>query len=159
MEGDKFMPGLHLKQPEFTYSASGPLTKFCERTQKITETGKLKHLFRNELDKACFGNGAAYSDSKDLAKRTILDKISKDRDEITRNHKSNRYHIYSALEGMKTGSQVKANKQLAEQLDEPVVKELKRRKAHVRLKDNIRAADLVETRSLPSNMLNVDYKS
>ena len=60
---------------------------------------------------------------------------------------------------MKTGSQVKANKQLAEQLDEPVVKELKRRKAHVRLKDNIRAADLVETRSLPSNMLNVDYKS
>ena len=48
MEGDKFMPGLHLKQPEFTYSASGPLTKFCERTQKITETGKLKHLYRNE---------------------------------------------------------------------------------------------------------------
>ena len=25
--GDKFMPEMHLKQPGFTYSASGPFTK------------------------------------------------------------------------------------------------------------------------------------
>ena len=41
------MPGLHLKQPEFTYSAYGPLTKFCGRTQKNRETRKLKHLYTN----------------------------------------------------------------------------------------------------------------
>ena len=27
LEGDKFMPEMHLKQPVFTYSACGPFTK------------------------------------------------------------------------------------------------------------------------------------
>ena len=72
------MPELHLKQPEFTYSVCGPFTKHRERIQKFRETDKLKHLCRNELDKACFAHDAAYSDSKDLAKRTISDKILKD---------------------------------------------------------------------------------
>ena len=31
-----------------------------------------------ELDKSCFAHDAAYSDSKDLAKRTISDKILND---------------------------------------------------------------------------------
>ena len=31
-----------------------------------------------ELDKSCFAHDAAYSDSKDLAKRTISDKTLKD---------------------------------------------------------------------------------
>ena len=30
LTGDKFMQKLHLKQPGFTYSACGPLTKHCE---------------------------------------------------------------------------------------------------------------------------------
>ena len=82
------MPELHLKQPEFTYSARGPFTKHRERIQKFRETDKLKHLCRNELDKACFAHDAAYSDSKDLAKRTISDKILKDStDEIARKPK------------------------------------------------------------------------
>ena len=68
MIGDKFMPKLLLKQPEFTYSTCGPFTKHRERIQKFTETDNLKQLYRNELDKACFANDAAYSDSKDLAK-------------------------------------------------------------------------------------------
>ena len=72
------MPELHLKQPGFTYSACGPFTKHRERIQKFRETGNLKHLYRNELDKACFAHDAAYSESKDLAKRTISDKILKD---------------------------------------------------------------------------------
>ena len=29
--GDKFMPEMHLKQPGFTYSASGPFTKNKKR--------------------------------------------------------------------------------------------------------------------------------
>ena len=31
----------------------------------------------NELDKACFSHDAAYSDSKDLTKRIVADKILK----------------------------------------------------------------------------------
>ena len=75
LTGDKFMPELHLKQPGFTYSACGPFTK-CERIQKFRETGNLKHLQRNKLGKICFPHDAEYSDSKDLAKKTISDRIS-----------------------------------------------------------------------------------
>ena len=74
------MAKLHLKQPGFTYSASGPFTKHHEGIQN-----NLKHLYRNELDQTCFAHDAAYSDSKDLVKKAISDKILKDRaDEIPR---------------------------------------------------------------------------
>ena len=32
------MPGMHLRQPGFTYSACGPFTKSKERIQKFKET-------------------------------------------------------------------------------------------------------------------------
>ena len=63
----------------FTYSTCGTFTKHCARIQKIRETGNLKHFYRNELGKSCLDHVAAYSDSKYLAKRTISDKIPKDR--------------------------------------------------------------------------------
>ena len=62
---DKFIPELHLKQLAFTYSTCGPFTKHFRRIQTFRETGNLKHLYRNELNKACFAHDAAYSDSKD----------------------------------------------------------------------------------------------
>ena len=52
--GDKFIPELHLKHPGFTYSAGGLFTKHRERIQKFRKTINLKHLYRNELEKACF---------------------------------------------------------------------------------------------------------
>ena len=51
---DKFIPKMHLKQPGFTYSA---------------------YIRKNELDKTCFQQDMAYGDFKDLAKRTIADKV------------------------------------------------------------------------------------
>ena len=55
---------------------------------KNLETGTLKHLYRNELEKTCFAHDSAYSYSKDLPKRTISDTILKDRAyEIARNLK------------------------------------------------------------------------
>ena len=35
LAGDKFMPEMHLRQPEFTYSACGPFTINKEKIQKI----------------------------------------------------------------------------------------------------------------------------
>ena len=64
MIGDKFMPELHLKQAGFIYSACGPFDEHRERIQKFRKTGNLKHLYRNELVKACFAHDAAYSDCK-----------------------------------------------------------------------------------------------
>ena len=75
MTGEKFMPEFHLKQRGFIYSACGPFTKHRKRIQKFRETGNLKQLCRNELDKACFAHDAAYSDSEELSKRTTSDKI------------------------------------------------------------------------------------
>ena len=77
LTADKFILELHLQQPGFTYSACDPFSKHCGRIQKFRGTGNLKHFYRNELDKACFGHDASYSDSKDLAKTTTSDKISK----------------------------------------------------------------------------------
>ena len=39
LEGDKFMPEMHLRQPRFTYSACGAFTKNKEGIQKFKETG------------------------------------------------------------------------------------------------------------------------
>ena len=82
------MPELHLKQPGFTYSACGSSTKYRDRIQIFRETGNLKRLFKNELDRVCFAHDAEYSDSEDLVKRAISDNILKDRsNKIARNHK------------------------------------------------------------------------
>ena len=75
LAGDKFMPEMHLRQPQFTYSSCGPFTKHKQRIQKFKETGDTNYIYKNKLDKACFAHDAAYSDSKDLTKRTVADKI------------------------------------------------------------------------------------
>ena len=72
---EKFMPEIHLRQHKFTYSACGPFTKHEQRIQKFKETGDTNYIYKIELDKACFVHDAAYSDSKDLTKRTVADKI------------------------------------------------------------------------------------
>ena len=53
------------------------LLNIVKKNQKFRETGNLKHLHRNGLDKACFVHDTSYSASKDLANRTILNKILK----------------------------------------------------------------------------------
>ena len=74
LAGDKFMPEMHLRQPQFTDSACGPFTKQKQRIQRFKETGDTNSRYKNELDKACFAHDTAYSDSKDLTKRTVADK-------------------------------------------------------------------------------------
>ena len=79
LAGDKFMPEMHLRQTQFTYSACGPFTKHKQGIQKFKETGDTNYIYKNELDNACFVHDAAYSDSKDLIKRTVADKILKNK--------------------------------------------------------------------------------
>ena len=142
LAGDKFMPELHLRQPEFTDSTCEPFTKHRERIKKFRETGNLKHLYINKLDKVCFAHDAVYSESNNLYKRIILDKILKNRAyEITRNCGYNKYQralasmVYKFL-NKKTGSGVSVNEQLAEELHKPVTKKFKRRKVYPRFGDN-----------------------
>ena len=76
LAGYKSMPEMHLRQSQFTCR---PFTKHKQRIQKFKETGDTKYIYKNELDKACFAHDAAYSDSKDLTKRTAAEKVLRDK--------------------------------------------------------------------------------
>ena len=77
--GDKFMPEMHLKHHSFTYSACGPFTKNKERIEKFMMTGNADFIYKIEPDKAYLQHDMAYGKSKDLAKRTQLDKVLRDK--------------------------------------------------------------------------------
>ena len=71
LAGDKFMPEMHLREPQFVYSACGPFTRHKERIKEFKRTGDTRLLYRNELDKACFKHDAAYAKYKDVEKYQI----------------------------------------------------------------------------------------
>ena len=79
LAGDKFMPEMHLRQPQFVYSACGPFTRHNERIKEFKRTGDTRYIYRNELDKACFQHDSAYANHKDLINRTEADKVLKDK--------------------------------------------------------------------------------
>ena len=70
---DNFMPEMHLRQPEFTYSAYRPFTKSKEKIQKFKETGDSRCIYQNKLDKASFQHDKAYGYFKDLVGRISFD--------------------------------------------------------------------------------------
>ena len=42
--GDKFMPIMHLRQPQFVYSACGPFTRHKERIKELKRTSDTRLL-------------------------------------------------------------------------------------------------------------------
>ena len=125
------MPELHLRQPGFTYSACGLFTKHLERIQKFGETENLKHIYKNDLDKAWFDHDVAYSENKDLAKRTVPDKTLKERVyKIVINSKYNGYQrglasmVYTFFDKKaRSGAKTSVNEELAQELHKPLQKE------------------------------------
>ena len=79
LAGDKFMPEMHLRQPQFVYSACGPFTRHKERIKEFKRTGDTRYIHRNKLDKACFQHDSPYADHKDLINRTEADKVLRDK--------------------------------------------------------------------------------
>ena len=156
--GDKFMPEIHLRQPQFTYSACGPFTRHEERIQKFKETGDTNYVCKNELDKACFVHDAAYSDSKDLTKSTVADKILKNKAfDIAKDPKYDGYQIglasmvYKFFDSKVSGSGAKLiseNEQLANELHKPVIRKFEKRKVCSTFKDNIWGIDLADMQLL-----------
>ena len=150
LAGDKFMPEMHLRQPQFTYSACGPFTKHKQRIQKFKETGDTNYIYKNELDNACFAHDAAYSDTKDLTKRTVADKILKNKAfDIAKDPKYDGYQrglasmVYKFFDKKSKRSGVKLipqNEQLANKLHKPIIRKFEKRKVYSTFKDNIWAA-------------------
>ena len=137
---NKFMPEMHLRQPQFTDSACGPFTKHKRRIQKFKETGDTNYIYKNELDKACFAHDGAYSDSKDLTERTVADKILKNKAfNIAKDTKYDRYQrglasmAYTFFNKKSKGSGAKhVNTKLIPQ--SPLLKNLKKEKSTQHLK-------------------------
>ena len=156
--GDKFMPEIHLRQPQFTYSACGPFTRHEERIQKFKETGDTNYVYKNELDKACFVLDAAYSDSKDLTKRTVADKTLKNKAfDIAKDPKYNEYQrglvsmVYKFFNSKVSGSGavlIPENEQLTNELHKPIIRKFEKRKVYSTFKDNIWGVDLADMQLL-----------
>ena len=70
---------MHLREPGFNYGTCAPFNKHLKKIQNFKETDDLKHIYNNKLDKACFAHEGAYSDNKDLSKRTVPYNLLKDR--------------------------------------------------------------------------------
>ena len=130
--GDKFMPEMHLRKPGFTYSACEPFTKNKERIQRLKETGDTGYIYKNELDKACFQHGMAYGYFKNLAKRTAVDKVLRDKTfKIASDQKYDGYQrglasvVYKFFDKKSQGSGLANNKeniQLADELHKPIIR-------------------------------------
>ena len=152
LAGDKFMPEMHLRQPQFVYSACGPFTRHKERIKKLKQTGDTRYIYRNELDKACFQHDSTYADHKNLINRTKSDKVLRDKAyEIASNSEYNGYQrglasmMYNFFHKKSMGSGVKKLKYttkssssiLADELHKPVIKKFNKRKVYSQFKDNI----------------------
>ena len=161
LAGDNFMPEMHLRQPGFTFSACGPFTKNKERIQNFKETGDTDYIYKNELDKACFQDDIAYGDFKDLKKRTIADKVLRDKVfKISSDEKYDGYQrglasvVYKCFDKKTKGSsiaannEIKENMQLADELHKPIIRKFKKRKVYSSFRDNIWGVDLANMQLL-----------
>ena len=111
-----------------------------------------------ELDKACFTHDAAYSDSKDLTKRTVTNEILKNKAfDIAKDPKYEGYQrglasmVYTFFDSKVSGSGAKLipeNEQLANELHKPIIRKFEKRKVYSTFKDNTWGADLADMQLL-----------
>ena len=146
LAGDKFMPEMHLRQPQFVYSACGPFTRHKERIKEFKRTGDTRYIYRNEFDKACFQHDSAYADHKDLINRTEADNVLRDKVyDITSNPEYDGYQrglasmVYkffdkkstakpSPLERIGSGIARDSSSILADELHKPTIKKFNKEK-------------------------------
>ena len=186
LAGDKFMPEMHLRQPQFVYSACGPFTRHKERIKEFKRTGDTRYIYRNEFDKACFQHNFAYADHKDLINRTEADKVLRDKaydiasnpeyDGYQRGLASMVYKFFdkkstakpSSLERMRSGvkklkdtanpsSLERSSLILADELHKPIIKKFNKRKVYSQFNDNIWGVDLADTQTLSRKNKGIKY--
>ena len=158
------MPEMHLRQPQFVYSACGPFTRHKERIKEFKRTGDTRYIYRNELDKACFQHDSAYVDHKDLIHRTEADKVLKDKVyDIASNPEYDGYQrglvsmVYMFFDKKSTRGGIASSSILANELHKPVIKKFNKRKVYSQFKDNIWGVDLADMQSLSRKNKGIKY--
>ena len=166
LAGNKFMPEMHLRQPQFVYSACGPLTRHKERIKEFKRTGDTCYIYRNELDKACFQHDSAYADHKDFINRTKSDKVLREKAyNIASNPEYDGYQrglasiVYKFFDkkSMGSGFVKDSSSILADELHKPVIKTFNKRKVYSQFKDNIWGVDLADMQSLSRKNKRIKY--
>ena len=168
LAGEKYMPEMHLRQPRFVYSACGPFTRHKERIKEFKRTGDMRHIYRNELDKACFQHDSGYADHKDLINRAEADKVLRDKAyNIASNPKYDGYQrglasmVYKFFDKKSMGSGFKKLKNsssiLADELHNSIIKKFDKRKVYSQFKDNIWGVDLADMQSLSRKNKGIKY--
>ena len=170
--GDKYMPEMHLRQPQFVYSACGPFTRHKERIKEFKRTGDTRYIYRNELDKACFQHDSAYADHKDLINRPKSDNVLRKKAyNIASNPEYDGYQrglasmVYKFFDKKSTGSGFKKLKNttkpsssiLADELHKNIIKKFNKRKLYSQFKDNIWRVDLADMQSLSRKNKGIKY--
>ena len=166
------MPEMHLRLPQFVYSACGPFTRHKERIKEFKLTGDRRYIYRNELDKACFQHDSAYADHEDLINRTKSDKVLRDKAyDIASNPEYDGYQrglvsmVYKFFDKKSMGSGFKKLKNmtksnssiLADELYKPIIKKFDKRKVYSQFKDNIWGVDLADMQSLSRKNKGIKY--
>ena len=148
------MPEMHLRQPQFVYSACGPFTRPKERIKEFKRTGDTRYIYRNELDNACFQHDSAYADHKDLINRTEADKVLRDKAYvIASNPECDGYQrglasmVYKFFDKKSTGSGI----------HKPIINKFNKRKVYSQFKDNIWGVDLADMQSLSRKYKGIKY--
>ena len=128
------------------YSDCGPFTKHTERISQFMKDGRLSHIYKNELDKACFQHDMTYNKYKDLKGRTQSDIVFKNKgykiavnpryDGFRRALASMVWKFFKRKKVLK-GSSLN-NEKLADELHKPIIKNFKRRKVYSSFKACIR---------------------
>ena len=171
LAGDKFMPEMHLGQPQFFYSACGLFTRHKERIKEFKRKSDTSFIYRNELDKACFQHDSAYADHKDLINRTKSDKVLRykaynfasnpEYDGYQRGLASMVYKFFDKKSmgsgTIKPSSLESGSSILADQLHKPFIKKFNKRKVYSQYKDNIWGVDLADMQSLSRENKGIKY--
>ena len=185
LAGDKSTPEMHLRQPQFVYSACGPFNRHKERIKEFKRTGDTRLLYRNELDKACFKHDAAYAKYKDVENRLISDqKLRNSAYDVASNPKYDGYQkglasmVYEFFDSKvapldkntmsakgnanhtakhSSLERTENNKILAEELYKSVIKKINKRNVYLQFKDNIWGVDLADMQSLSRKNKGIKY--
>ena len=145
---------MHLRQPQFVYNAFYRFTRHKERIKKFKQTGDMRYIYGNKLDKACFQHDSSDADHKDLINRTEADKVLRDKAyDIASNSEYDGYQrglvsmvykffnkkstaVPSSLERMGSGFKKLKNTTklsssiLADELHTPIIRKFNKRKVY-----------------------------
>ena len=122
--------------------------------KEYKQTEDSRYVYKNEIDKAYFQNDTVYGEFKDLAERTAVDKVLRNKAfNIAKDPTYDGYQrglasiVYKFYDKKTAGSGIKSmqqNEQLAEEIYKPIIRKFKKRKVYSAFKDNIWGADLAD---------------